>query len=83
MGFCPSPACGSVLPLVENATPTPSRTAKSRWLSNQNAGIVELSELSGDTQPRDTLPSEELNRVLGGGVVSGSVVLLAGEPGVG
>ena len=85
MGFCPSPACGSVLPLVETAVATsPSRGAvKPRWLSNENAGIVELSELSGDAQPRDALPSQELNRVLGGGVVAGSVVLLAGEPGVG
>ena len=29
------------------------------------------------------MPSEELNRVLGGGIVPGSVALLAGEPGVG
>ena len=85
MGFCPSPVCGSVLPLVETAaTPSPSRrAAKPTWLTNENAEIVELSELSGDAQPRNELPSQELNRVLGGGVVAGSVVLLAGEPGVG
>lgn len=83
MGFCPSPACGSVLPLIETAAPTSIRAAKPSWLSSKNVGIVELSELSGDTLPRDVLPSEELNRVLGGGVVPGSMVLLAGEPGVG
>ena len=35
------------------------------------------------TTARLKLPSEELNRVLGGGIVAGSVALLAGEPGVG
>jgi DNA repair protein RadA/Sms len=85
MGFCPSPVCGSVIPLVEiEATPSPSRrAAKPGWLTPENAGVVQLSELSGDAQPRVELPSQELNRVLGGGVVAGSVVLLAGEPGVG
>ncbi|MCH8799937.1 MAG: AAA family ATPase, partial [Chloroflexi bacterium] len=45
--------------------------------------MVELSSISSSDQPRDPLPSAEMNRVLGGGVVPGSVVLLAGEPGVG
>jgi DNA repair protein RadA/Sms len=63
----------------------PKATPKSRpgWLTNQATEVVELSEISTGDQERDTLPSSELNRVLGGGVVSGSVVLLAGEPGVG
>ncbi len=63
----------------------PKATPKSRpgWLTNQATGVVELSEISTGHQERDTLPSPELNRVLGGGVVPGSVVLLAGEPGVG
>jgi DNA repair protein RadA/Sms len=39
--------------------------------------------LDPSSQQRIELPCQELNRVLGGGIVPGSVVLLAGEPGVG
>ena len=45
--------------------------------------MQELSQLNSDDQQRIALPSAELNRVLGGGIVPGSVSLLAGEPGVG
>ncbi len=47
--------------------------------------VVKLSEVSRDVknEVRVTTGSDELNRVLGGGMVSGSVVLVAGEPGVG
>jgi DNA repair protein RadA/Sms len=63
----------------------PKATPKNRpgWLTNQATEVVELSAISTGDQERDSLPSPELNRVLGGGVVPGSVVLLAGEPGVG
>ena len=90
MGFCPSRMCGSTAPLVEVA-PLPAanggsprkRSNNNGWTPNASPEPVELAELSIDTLPRATLPSPELNRVLGGGVVPGSVVLLAGEPGVG
>ena len=45
--------------------------------------MLELSALSADSLPRISLPSAELNRVLGGGIVPGTVALLTGEPGVG
>jgi DNA repair protein RadA/Sms len=45
--------------------------------------LQELSLLNPEDQHRIELPCEELNRVLGGGLVAGSVALLAGEPGVG
>ena len=85
MGFCPSPACGSPLPLVETtlAVSAPQRAGRPTWLADHSPQIVELSELPDSPEARSTLPSPELNRVLGGGVVPGSVVLLAGEPGVG
>jgi DNA repair protein RadA/Sms len=44
---------------------------------------VPLTELDGDAAPRRALAWGELNRVLGGGVVPGSLVLIGGEPGVG
>ena len=63
------------------APPTPK--GRPGWLATKATEVVELSSISSNDQPRDPLPSAELNRVLGGGVVPGSVVLLAGEPGVG
>ncbi len=82
MGFCPAQGCGSQSPLVEMAV-APAAKGRPAWLASQPTDVVELSSISPDAQPRDPLPSPELNRVLGGGVVPGSVVLLAGEPGVG
>ncbi len=42
-----------------------------------------LDEVLPQTETRIQLPDAELNRVLGGGLVPGSVVLVAGEPGIG
>jgi len=44
---------------------------------------VPLTELAADAAPRTSLAWGELNRVLGGGIVPGSLVLVGGEPGVG
>jgi DNA repair protein RadA/Sms len=42
-----------------------------------------ISEVETNEEPRIKTPSEELNRVLGGGIVLGSVTLIGGEPGIG
>lgn len=42
-----------------------------------------LSEVTSDVGDRMFVPVEEFNRVLGGGIVPGSIVLIGGEPGVG
>jgi DNA repair protein RadA/Sms len=44
---------------------------------------VALSEVASESAPRRALAWDELNRVLGGGIVPGSLVLVGGEPGVG
>src|ERR1700694_1427512 len=44
---------------------------------------VALSDISSEAAPRRRLGWDELNRVLGGGIVPGSLVLVGGEPGVG
>lgn len=44
---------------------------------------VKISEIKTEEYPRIQLPSKELNRVLGGGLVAGSIILLGGEPGIG
>ena len=82
-GFCPAQGCGSQNPLVEMAAAPPAAKGRPSWLAAKATEVVELSSITSGDQPRDPLPSPELNRVLGGGVVPGSVVLLAGEPGVG
>ena len=65
------------------AAAPPAAKGRPSWLAAKATEVVELSSITSGDQPRDPLPSPELNRVLGGGVVPGSVVLLAGEPGVG
>ena len=42
-----------------------------------------LKDISSKDEPRINMQDEELNRVLGGGLVPGSIVLLGGEPGIG
>ena len=50
--------------------------------SERNRTLL-LREISSKDEPRIDLKDQELNRVLGGGLVPGSIVLLGGEPGIG
>ena len=45
--------------------------------------MLKLRDISNHDDPRIDMHDEELNRVLGGGLVPGSIVLLGGEPGIG
>ena len=86
LGFCPSPLCGSQAPLVEVGVPLERSNQglkPSRWTGAPGSPVLELSQVDGSSQPALKLPGQEINRVLGGGLVPGSVVLLTGEPGVG
>ena len=74
MGFCPQ--CGSSDPLSETAQPV--RSSKQR-----SAKSVTISEATASQVERLATGWSEVDRVLGGGLVRGSVVLLGGEPGVG
>ncbi len=74
MGFCPQ--CGSSDPLAETNGTAPS--GKQRWATS-----VSISEATASRVERLATGWRELDRVLGGGLVTGSVVLLGGEPGVG
>lgn len=51
--------------------------------SGAPARAMPITEISLDAYPRRQLAWDELNRVLGGGLVPGSLILLGGEPGVG
>jgi DNA repair protein RadA/Sms len=73
MGFCPQ--CGSTEPLIEVAG-KPGATMAS-------AKVVGLNAAAERSERRINTGWGEFDRVLGGGVVAGSVLLLGGEPGVG
>lgn len=79
MGFCPS--CGDHAHLAE--APHPSSTPSSGWHGAASPMLRELALVSCDEQTRVPMAFGELNRVLGGGIVPGSMVLMAGEPGIG
>ena len=79
MGFCP--ACREGAPLVER--PSAPRGERRSWVGDAPPAPKELSTVLSGHQDRIPMAFSELNRVLGGGVVPGSVVLMAGEPGIG
>jgi DNA repair protein RadA/Sms len=79
-GRCP--ACGEWNTLVE--APREVRGGRrSPGTAGDGAVAQQLSDLSADATPRIPLRSPETARVLGGGIVPGSVVLIAGDPGIG
>ena len=49
----------------------------------RNTKTIALSDVASTKEKRIVTKDEELNRVLGGGIVPGSIVLVAGEPGIG
>ena len=89
MGKCP--ACGrwdSMREIkVAAASPNPSRKSVNLpGMSSAPLGASQaklLHEIEADAEPRIDMGDAELNRVLGGGMVPGSLVLLGGEPGIG
>jgi len=79
-GKCP--ACGAWNTLVEERVPAKSRSA-SPIAKRDKTRPQAVSEIVAMSEPRIHMPSEELNRVLGGGLVQGSIILIGGEPGIG
>lgn len=70
--------------MVEERVATgPSRSASAATSLNSKSVAQSLNQIDTSDIPRIKMPSNELNRVLGGGLVPGSMVLLGGEPGVG
>lgn len=59
------------------------RPAEGSAVRASRARGVALSDVNASIAPRESCGIEELDRVLGGGLVEGSVVLLGGEPGIG
>ncbi|MEA2094352.1 MAG: DNA repair protein RadA [Pseudomonadota bacterium] len=76
--------CGAWNTLLEEATVS---TSSSRRFAGYTGGaavsITRLSAVQPDANIRSSVGLEELDRVLGGGLVKGSVVLIGGDPGIG
>lgn len=80
LGKCP--ACGEWNTFAEEKiTVTKKSDMKPGKIKTQKP--IKLSEIEVLDEPRVRMPSEELNRVLGGGLVAGSLTLIGGEPGIG
>ncbi|HEY3205111.1 MAG TPA: DNA repair protein RadA [Thermoanaerobaculia bacterium] len=76
LGRCPE--CGEWNSYVEESRATAPRPAES-----PGTPPVSIGEIASEENPRLTTGLPGLDRVLGGGLVPGSVVLLGGEPGIG
>ena len=88
IGKCPSCGQWNTFKEIRIANDTGSMAAKNAAhavrssITNKNKPLF-LHEISAKDEPRIDMHDNELNRVLGGGLVSGSIVLLGGEPGIG
>ena len=83
LGRCPQ--CGAWDSMVEELIDD-HKTAQSHASVHGLGGLStpkRLSEIEGDTEDRIHVPLGEFSRVLGGGVVPGSIVLVGGDPGIG
>ena len=87
IGKCPSCGQWNTFKEVRVAADTKQQAATTAAASAGHAlrknKVLKLRDISDHDDPRIDMHDEELNRVLGGGLVPGSIVLLGGEPGIG
>ena len=81
LGKCPN--CGEWNSLVETVEAKPGKKSITSRTSITGIKIIKLSDIKASKTARILTKIPELDRVLGGGLVSGQVVLIAGEPGIG
>lgn len=79
-GQCPD--CGAWNSLVE-ALALPRKAASGGWTGAAEGGALDLASVEQNEEGRLPTGFDELDRVLGGGLVAGSVVLIGGDPGIG
>jgi len=80
-GRCPS--CGEWNTMVEEVVADEKAAKKQRSITALQSQPVKLGEIADHTEERYSLKIQEFARVLGGGMVPGSIVLLGGDPGIG
>jgi DNA repair protein RadA/Sms len=85
LGRCPS--CGDWNTFVEELIEKDDKNEKGSWRVSATQKVLNkpkaITEITYSEQPRTITKDKELNRVLGGGIVPGSMVLIGGEPGIG
>ena len=84
VGRCPG--CGAWNTLEESIVSVPEKTG-GKIAANQRPGTgaqaLPLKDIPEDTALRSSTGISELNRVLGGGIVEGGLILIGGDPGIG
>jgi DNA repair protein RadA/Sms len=83
MGKCPG--CQGWNTMVEEFEPSAKQSSRSYVTSGATQGTKPqaITSIVSETEPRVNTTMVELNRVLGGGIVPGSLVLVGGDPGIG
>ena len=84
IGKCPS--CGEWNTFQEfkvKKAPTRTSAGTDGFSMSSGSSPIRMSQIKTEDDPRINLHDNELNRVLGGGLVPGSLILLGGEPGIG
>jgi len=81
LGQCGS--CKEWNTLIEEIIENPKKKSLGLSKSQTSSKPIKVTEIDTSNNPRLNLKDEELNRVLGGGVVPGSLILIGGEPGIG
>ncbi len=84
MGRCP--ACGEFNTMVEEfveVTKVGGKTTTRERVVLPHSQPQRLNDVSTHERPRLQIPIGEMNRVMGGGLVPGSIILIGGEPGIG
>lgn len=81
-GKCPG--CGEWNTMNEQVVSVSAGSSKAKRSSGAYAvKVMRLNEISGDIERRISTGVSEFDRVLGGGIVEGSLVLISGDPGIG
>lgn len=81
LGQCP--ACGAWNTMTEHTERPASSAVSGKLPAGERSRAKRLSEIEGGDEIRFSTGMEELDRVLGGGAVRGSLVLVGGAPGIG
>ena len=82
MGKCPG--CSNWNTLTEESESTTTRGNHAfRGVTKLNSKPEKITSIESEKEPRVTTAMKEFNRVLGGGIVPGSLVLIGGDPGIG
>ena len=80
-GKCPE--CGEWNTMTEELQTASSKVSSARKSVSAVQQVMKLKDITGDVEKRISTGIKEFDRVLGGGIVIGSLVLISGDPGIG